>query len=120
MYRIRMFRSERGEAPVEAYLAELEPKHRRKIAAHLELLAREGPNLRRPYADVLDGPLRELRVSLGRLEHRILYYFVLRDLVILVHGFLKKTRAVPQSEIDIAKGRMQALKRRLEAGEEIE
>jgi phage-related protein len=98
----------------------LEPKHRRKIAAHLELLAQEGPNLRRPYADILVGPIRELRVGLGRLEHRILYHFVLKDAIILLHAFLKKADAVPQSEIDIAVARMNDLNQRPKAGEEIE
>ena len=115
-----MFRTERGEAPVEAYLSGLEPRHRRKIAAHLELLAQEGPNLRRPYADALRGPLRELRIGLGRMEHRILYYFALKDAVVLLHAFLKKTRAVPEREIDVAYDRMESLNLRLRAGETIE
>lgn len=120
MYRIRTYRNRRGDRPVEEYLSALEPKHRRKIAAHVELLSQEGPKLRRPYADILVGPLRELRIGLGRLEHRILYYFVLKDIVILLHAFLKKTPAVPQDEIDIAVARMKDLNLRLSAGEVIE
>ena len=105
---------------MEEYLSGLEPKHRRKIAAVLELLAQDGPSLRRPYADTLVGPIRELRIGLGRLEHRILYYFVLRDIVVLLHGFLKKTGAVPEKEIDIAVARMNDTNSRLKAGEVIE
>jgi phage-related protein len=115
-----MYVNSRGDRPVEEYLGTLEPKHRRKIATHLELLAQEGPNLRRPYADILAGPIRELRVGLGRLEHRVLYYFVLGDVIILLHAFLKKTDAVPQKEIDVAEGRMKDLNKRLKAGEVIE
>ena len=51
MYRIFMYRTSRGDRPVEEYLNQLEEKHRAKIAARLQLLAHEGPNLRRPYAD---------------------------------------------------------------------
>lgn len=105
---------------MEEYLSLLEPKHRRKVAAHVELLAQEGPNLRTPYADTLLGPIRELRIGLGRLEHRILYYFVLKDVVILLHAFLKKTPAVPQNEIATAVARMKDLNLRLSAGEVIE
>jgi phage-related protein len=50
----------------------------------------------------------------------VLYYFVLKDAVILLHAFLKKTDAVPQKEIDVAKERMKDLNRRLAAGEELE
>jgi hypothetical protein len=56
MVKIRLYRTRRGEAPVEDYLSGLEGKHRRKVLVHLDLLAQEGPNLRRPYADVLRGP----------------------------------------------------------------
>jgi phage-related protein len=115
-----MYRNRRGDRPVEEYLSGLEPKHRNKIAAVVQLLAQEGPNLRRPYADTLVGPIRELRVGLGRLEHRILYYFVLKDIVVLLHAFLKKTNAVPQTEIDVAVMRMNDLNSRLKAGEVIE
>ena len=101
-------------------MSALEPKHRRKIAVHVELQAQEGPNLRRPYADILLGPIRELRIGLGRMEHRILYYFVLKDVGILLHAFLKKTPAVPHNEIDIAVSRMNNLNLRLSIGEVIE
>ena len=86
----------------------------------VQLLAQEGPNLRRPYADTLVGPIRELRVGMGRLEHQILYYFVLKDIVVLLHAFLKKTNAVPENEINVAVVRMNDLNLRLKAGEVIE
>jgi len=77
VYRIFFYRTSRGDRPVEEYLNDLDPRHRRRTAQRLELPAHEGPNLRRPYADVVVGPIRELRIGFGRLEHRILYYFVL-------------------------------------------
>lgn len=57
--------------------------------------------LRRPHADALRGRVRELRCGLGRLEHRLLYFFAGRR-VIVTHGFLKKTEAVPAREIERA------------------
>lgn len=73
-----------------------------KTAAWLGLLQEKGPNLQRPYADVLEGPIRELRVSFGRLEIRILY-FIYGKSIVLTHGFLKKTQKVPMEEIEMAK-----------------
>lgn len=119
MYRIFYYRNRRGSRPVEEYLGELEPKNRRKIAMRMELLMQEGPNLRRPYADTLEGPIRELRVGLGRLEPRILYYFVLRDSVVLLHAFTKKTDEVSRREIEIARQRMLEVNQRLAAGEDL-
>jgi phage-related protein len=120
MHKIRFYRTRRGEAPVEAYVNGLEEKHRRKVLTHLGLLAQEGPHLRRPYADVLKGAIRELRVSLARHEHRVLYYFVKEDFVVLLHAFLKKTEAVPRKEIEVAEARMNELNGRIQAGEELE
>jgi phage-related protein len=42
--------------------------------------------------------IRELRVSFGRREIRLLYFIHGRTIV-LTHGFLKKTRALPPEEI---------------------
>lgn len=74
---------------------------RAKAGAWLGLLQEKGPQLLRPYADVLQGPIRELRVSFGRLEVRLLYFISGKN-VIITHGFLKKTDKVPQEEIDRA------------------
>ena len=80
---------------------------RTKAASWLGLLQQEGPNLRRPYADVLEGPIRELRVSFGRLEIRVLYFIEGRSIV-ATNGFLKKTREVPRGEIERAGRRRQS------------
>jgi len=69
-----------------------------KSAAWLGLLQERGPELRRPYADVVEGPIRELRVAYGRLEIRFLYFIDGKDIV-LTGGFLKKTGRVPEGEI---------------------
>jgi hypothetical protein len=52
---------------------------RRKVAAHIGLLEEQGPQLRRPYADTLEGSklsnLKELRVQHRGEPYRILYAF---------------------------------------------
>ena len=65
------------------------------------VLKEKGPNLHRPYADVLEGPIRELRVVFGRLEMRFLY-FIDDKSIVLTNGFMKKTPKVPREEIDLA------------------
>lgn len=50
------------------------------------------------YAKLLHEGIYELRITFGHLEPRILYFFDGKD-IILTHGFLKKTQAVPQEEI---------------------
>lgn len=100
-----MYRTARGEAPVEVFLRELPAKHQARIARVLELLVAEGPQLRRPYADHVRGRIRELRVAFSRLEYRILHCVWGRQ-VILLHAFIKKTPAVPEREIRTAEYRL--------------
>lgn len=62
----------------------------------------KGTQLLRPYADMLEAPVRELRVSHGHLEIRFLY-FIEGETIVLTNGFLKKTKGVPKGEIGKAK-----------------
>ena len=101
-YRIEFYRTSRGEEPVRRFLDELDRKLRIKAGRWLGMLEEYGPNLPRPYADVLDGPIRELRVGHGRLSVRLLYFFHANTIIVLAHGFLKKTDAVPPGEIEAA------------------
>lgn len=55
MFDLIFFTTERGDSPIDEFLDGLDEKSRAKVAAHLSLLEEEGPNLRRPYADVVRG-----------------------------------------------------------------
>ncbi|MGA2275087.1 MAG: type II toxin-antitoxin system RelE/ParE family toxin [Bryobacteraceae bacterium] len=70
--------------------------------------ARDGP--RTASADFLRDGIYELRVSLGGVHHRILYFFHDAIAAVVSHGLVKE-RAVPPKEIDRAVER----KKRFEA-----
>ena len=106
-YQVRFALTSRGDAPAKDFLESLPERPRDKASAWIALLAEKGPNLPRPYADVVSGPIRELRVSFGRLEIRLLYFIHGRRIV-LTQGFLKKTRGIPSAEISNAE-RLRAL-----------
>jgi hypothetical protein len=101
-YIVEYYTTERGDCPVQEFIDSMVEKHKAKTEKWIEMLEEYGPDLPRPYADVLDGPIRELRVKFGNLQYRILYAFR-GKIVLLTHGFLKKTWAVSQEEIDRAK-----------------
>ena len=61
--------------------------------------ARDGP--RTASADFLRDGIYELRVSLGGVHHRILYFFHGAVAAVVSHG-LAKERVVPSKEIDRA------------------
>ena len=93
------------EAPAFDFMRSLPPKPRAKAERWILQLQRYGPDLPRPYADILRGKIRELRAAYGRLQPRFLYFFDGKTIVV-VSGFLKKTQAVPEEEILRAERRM--------------
>jgi putative component of toxin-antitoxin plasmid stabilization module len=60
-----------------------------------------GHELRRPEADFLRDGIYELRVSLGGVHHRILYFFHGAIAAVVSHG-LAKEKVVPPKEINRA------------------
>ena len=115
-YEVVFYEAADRQCPTQEFLDGLVPKVRWKVAKWLELLEREGPNLPRPYADLVRGKIRELRISFSGLHHRFLYGFHGKRIVV-THGFVKKTAAIPGVEIARAERYMADFYRRLERGE---
>lgn len=62
-----------------------------------------------PHIKKLSGsPLWEIRI-LGKDSARILYAHKMRDGIVLLHAFKKKTKKTPPKEIDIALQRLKQL-----------
>jgi hypothetical protein len=106
-YRVEFALTARGDAPAKNFLESLAERPRDKTTVWISMLQEQGPNLPRPYADVVSASIRELRVTFGRLEIRLLYFIHGRRIV-LTQGFLKKTREIPSAEIAYAE-RLRAL-----------
>lgn len=95
------YRSPREECFAEEFLKELPAKVQGKALRWIQELATHGPTLPRPYADVVRGKIRELRIVFSGQQYRFLYFFAGKQIVI-THGFLKKTGPVPAQELDRA------------------
>jgi len=92
-----------GSKPVEQYIKELSMNERAKTLAFIDHLEEKGPNLQRPYADILEDGIHELRIKLTGTQVRILYFFCYKDMIILTNVFEKHMDKVPKSEIKKAK-----------------
>lgn len=112
-----MYTTRREESPVAEFVHTLPLPHQTRVHRSLALLAEYGPNLRRPYADHVRGPMRELRVGFGRHEYRLLYYLRSDQVVVLVHAFAKKTQQLPARELDVADARREDYEARITRGE---
>lgn len=102
MYKVIYFISRRGENFVRAFILSLPEKVGCKVAEHIKYLSIMGPLAKPQYVSSLGDKIYELRVTFAHYEPRVLYFFNNRD-IILTHGFLKKTRAVPREEIERAR-----------------
>jgi phage-related protein len=90
-------------SPVKDYINALPLKERAKTLAFIGLLETNGPNLPRPYADLLKDGIHELRIKLTGTQTRILYFFCYQNTIVLTNVFEKHTAKVPESEITLAK-----------------
>lgn len=116
MYNLVLYTTERGDSPIDEFLDGLDSKSRAKVAAQLSLLEEYGPNLKRPYADIVRGKIRELRIHYSSSQYRILYFFQVRDQVVLAHAFAKKTQQLKEKDIELAERRMEEWLRRHPSG----
>ena len=116
MNNIIFYEKEDGGSPVEIFIESLPAKHQAKVYWEIELLEKYGRNLKEPYAKNIKGEkykgLWELRIKFAKDISRIFYFIPLGNTFVLLHGFVKKSRATPTKELKIAKSRMIDYQRR--------
>lgn len=104
-YEVIFYETANGHIPVDDFLDSLQTKVRAKVEKWIEKLEQHGPDLPRPYADIVIGKIRELRIVFGSNQYRMLYFFF-GKIIVLTHGFTKKTDKVPPLEIKRAENYM--------------
>jgi phage-related protein len=106
MRKIKFYRFESGKSPVEEYFDSLTNKQFEKVAFVLDIIE-QLDIVPRKYFKKLQGTddLWEVRVQLGNNIFRIFGFLDGKDLVILNHGFTKKSQKTPQKEIATAEKR---------------
>jgi len=115
-YQVILYTSIQGRCLTKEFLENLPDKVKGKALRWIEKLEQNGPNLPRPYADVVRGKIRELRLVFASHQYRFLYFFH-QKYIIITHGFIKKTDVVPESEIERADNAMLDFEERLRKGE---
>lgn len=98
-WHVLYYESADGACPVQEFIDARKDRDQAKVFSWLSLLEGRGPNLPRPYADLLEDGIHELRLKLTGDQIRILYFFCYKDFIVLSHAFTKRTDAVPASEI---------------------
>ena len=92
-----------SEFKAEFYETEEGKKPAAKLFGLVSILEQYGNQLREPYSKPLGDGIFELRAKVGTDISRVLYFFYYEGRIVLTHGFVKKTKKTPPSEIEYAK-----------------
>ena len=92
-----------GREPVREWLRSLDKEAKKTIGEDIKTVQFGWP-LGMPLVGNLGCGLWEVRSHLENTIARVIFV-VARDQMILLHGFIKKTRATPKTELDLARKR---------------
>jgi phage-related protein len=106
-FSVEFYVSRSGTVPVREFLDELKQSDPADHAAVLRGLAklRNRQYHREPLSKALDDGLFELR-HVGKLNTRIIWFFMKQRRIIAVHGIRNKGQAIPTRDLDTARERM--------------
>jgi phage-related protein len=102
------YRTAGGTEPVLEWLRSLPAEDRRAIGTDLATVQFGWP-IGMPLCRSLGSGLWEVRSTLPSRRIARLVFFVAKDRLGMVHGFIKKTQKTPAADLDLAKRRMKEM-----------
>ena len=114
-FTVELYETATGSCPVREFLDKLKVSDPDDFAAVVAGLAklRNRQYHREPLSKALDNGLFELR-HVGKLNTRVLWFFVKNRRIVAVHAIRNKGRAVPAREMETARERMRDWLKRVE------
>ncbi len=103
---VRFFKTDTGTEPVRNWLRELSAIDRKAIGEDIKTV-QFGMPLGMPLVRKMEKDLWEIRVHLDGRIARVLFT-VSSGKIVLLHGFIKKSRATPLPDLKLAKDRMRS------------
>jgi phage-related protein len=105
-FRVEFYETDAGRCPVREFLDELKASDAGDFAAVLAGLAklRNRQYHRQPLCKALSDGIFELR-HVGRLNTRVLWFFMKGRRIVALHGIRNKGHAIPARELDTARER---------------
>jgi phage-related protein len=97
------YRTEAGGEPVREWLKQLSPQDRKRIGEDIKTVEFGWP-VGMPVCKPLSDGLYEVRTKLNRNRiARVMFYIDKQSRMVLLHGFLKKTRRTRPEELALAR-----------------
>lgn len=103
------YRTEAGNQPVREWLKGLNREDRKIIGKDIKTVQFGWP-LGMPLIKKLEAGIWEVRSNIGQSIARVLFTLV-GNTVVLLHGFVKKSRKIPPSELSVARQRLATLQK---------
>ena len=104
-WKVVFYTTEAGRCPVLEAIRGLPKTDRVEVGQTLRLVQEEGPGIGMPFTEPVTGELSVIRVRVGRTRWRLFFLAHLGTELVILHMFAKKTRALPQREIETAERR---------------
>lgn len=117
MFKAIFYTTKSGQNYVENFLMEQDIKTRTKIARSIKELETLGFQLHRPKAAKIENGLYELRIEYSPNNFRILYYFCIKNRIVLLSAFKKKRNNLDRNDIETAIARKNDFNDRIQKGE---
>lgn len=101
----RFFRTGQGAEPVRDWLKDLEKEDRKKIGVDIATVEFGWP-VGMPTCRPMGSGLWEVRTDLENRRIARVLFCIHDDRLVLLHGFMKKTRQTPKADLALARTRM--------------
>ena len=99
------WKSDQGNEPVREWLREMDTEARKAIGDDVRYVQEKWTEgLGKPYVDGFGGGLYEVRTKHDKKEYRVLFC-IEDDTMVLLHGFIKKTKKTPSAGVALARRR---------------
>jgi len=76
-----------------------------------ERMIEHGPSLGLPHTDAIGGGLFKLRIKGAEGIARVFFCTMIKQEIVMLNSFIKKTQKTPEKELKLAKQRMKELKK---------
>lgn len=106
------FVTDTGKRPVRDWLMELTPQDRKAIGEDIATLEFSWP-IGKPKCSPIRGVkgLYEVRSSISSGRIARVFFVLIGNQMVLLHGFVKKTQKTPDKELKLATARMKEVQR---------
>jgi phage-related protein len=114
-FTVEFYETATGKCPVREFLGELKASDPDDFAVVVAGLAKLRNNQyhREPLSKALGNGLFELR-HVGKLNTRVLWFFMKDRRIVLLHGLRNKGRTIPSRDLATARERMRDWQKRME------